>query len=308
MGSSLGWYNILQKKGYKVHLIVPNSYPAFLQWMKNDEAVLRHEEERELSEKLIAEADIIFHLDYNSIGRSGAMQDCLHKARALKVIVDHHQQPEDFADLLFSDTGMSSTCEMIFHLIANLGWEEDIDEDIANCLYTGLITDTGNFRYSGTTPTTHRVAATLLEKGVQSNRIASEVYDNNAPNRYKLLSRTLENMQVLDNLKTSILYLTQKDLEQFNYAQGDTEGFVNYGLAIKGIIIAVFFIEKDGKVKISFRSKGSFDVNKLAREHFSGGGHTNAAGGVSYDGLAESIERLKRILPHYQTDLESIQL
>ncbi len=305
MGSALGLWGVLKQQIPQVDVVVPNAYPSFLQWMKGNAEVVIYEQDMALGKKLVEQADVIIHLDYNSLKRSGPMQEVLTASTAEKIIIDHHQQPDDFADILISDADMSSTCEMVFHLLQQLGLESLLTSETASCLYTGLITDTGNFRFSSTTPDTHRVAAHLLELGVRSSEVASRIYDSNTPERLKLLSCALSKMEILPGYRTAIISLSEQDLEENNFQKGDTEGFVNFGLSVKGVEVSIFVYPREGKVKMSFRSKTDFDVNLLAREHFSGGGHLNAAGGVSHQSLADTIKKIKEVLPLYQNDLQS---
>ena len=306
MGSALGLAGVLEKKGFEVKVIVPNAYPHFLHWMKGNDKVLVYEGALEEAHDYLSRTDLIIHLDYNALKRSGPMEEPLAHAGAKRILIDHHQQPEDFPDVLYSDTSMSSTCEMVYHFLNNLGWTGDIGKEEAECLYTGLVTDTGNFRFSSTSPETHKVAASLLDKGVEPQEIASLVYDTNTVDRLKLLSRSLERMIVLEDMSAAIISLSAEDLEKYNFKKGDTEGFVNYGLSLSGTKLSVFLSEKEGKVKMSFRSKGSFDVNQLARKFFNGGGHINAAGGVSERPLDETIRFLKEeVIPFYSDELKS---
>lgn len=300
MGSALGFKEILRQQGKEATVIVPNIYPKFLNWMKGDDEVIIFEDARDMASEILKKADLIIHLDYNSLSRSGDMQEALASSTAKRLVVDHHQQPDDFATVLYSDTHMSSTCEMVFHLVQALGWDEHINKEAADCLYTGIMTDTGNFRFSSTTPTTHRAVARLMEKGVLPHEIASAIYDTNSRNRLKLLSRCLERMEVFPQYHSAIMSLSASDLEEFDYQKGDTEGFVNYGLTMEGTIMSVFLSEKDNRIKMSFRSKGDFNVNQLARDHFNGGGHINAAGGISDESMEQTIEKLKALLPQYE--------
>lgn len=304
MGSALGLSTVLKSLGKQVKVVVPNDYPEFLKWMKGSDDVLNYEAHVTECEKLISEADLIFHLDYNSLKRSGSLEHLLIDVSAKRIMIDHHQQPDDFADLRYSDPGMSSTCEMVYHFVEALGYVELIDKGAAEALYTGIITDTGSFRFSSTTPDTHRVASSLLEKGVQSQIIASRVYDANRPERLQLLARMLQRMDLLQESHAVILSLSEEDMKDFDFMKGDTEGFVNYGLSIKGIELSIFLYPSHDKVKMSFRSKTNFDVNTMARSHFNGGGHINAAGGVSYDSLEHTISRIKNVLPEYVEQLQ----
>lgn len=303
MGSALGLAGVLEKKGFKVDVIVPNAYPSFLYWMGENRKVEVYENNVEGCETILKNSDLIIHLDYNALHRSGPMQEILENVSAKRMMIDHHQQPDSFPDATYSDTKMSSTCEMVFHLIKGLGWDHFISKTEADCLYTGIVTDTGNFRFGSTSPTTHQVASALLEKGVQPQEIASRIFDTNSPDRLRLLSRALENMELLEEYQAAIIHLTENDLQKFNFKKGDTEGFVNYGLSVQGNKLSVFLAEKDGLIKMSFRSKGNFDVNQMARKYFNGGGHINAAGGASHESMMDTILKLKSVLPEYKTEL-----
>ncbi|MCB0427705.1 MAG: DHH family phosphoesterase, partial [Mangrovimonas sp.] len=237
--------------------------------------------------------------------RIGAMQAALEKAEATFVLIDHHQQPDAYATFVYSDVSMSSTCEMVYHFISNLKDVDKLDNVIATCLYTGIMTDTGSFRFPSTTATTHRVAAHLIELGAQHSEIHNKIYDSNSWSALQLLGCALSNLKVLPEYNTAYITLSSEELDKHNFKKGDTEGFVNYGLSIKGIVLAVIFIEnkQEGIIKISLRSKGDFSVNELSRQHFNGGGHTNAAGGKSDLPLNDTIEKFISILPSYKNAL-----
>ena len=305
VGSSLGLYIYLLKLKHKVHIIAPNDYPEFLKWMPQELSILKYESQRDISNPLIENADIIFTLDFNALHRIGEMETPLENSKAIKIMIDHHQQPDDYARFMYSDIKMSSTCEMVYNFIEMLGDTKIIDKDIATCLYAGIMTDTGSFRYPSTTSKTHYVVADLMEKGADNAAIHNYVYDTNSPERLQLLGRALRNLKVIPELNTAYITLTQEELNKFNFRKGDTEGFVNYGLSIQNIIFAAIFIEhkQEGIVKISLRSKGEFSVNEFARAHFDGGGHTNAAGGKSDLGLNDTVEKFISILPSYKNAL-----
>lgn len=220
-------------------------------------------------------------------------------------MIDHHQQPDDYAWVTYSDVNMSSTCEMVYNFIEAFGDTDKINKDIASCLYTGIMTDTGSFKFSSTTSRTHKVVAHLIEKGADNMLIHQQVFDTNSPARLHLLGATLNNLVILEEFKTAYTYLTQEELDKYNYSKGDTEGFVNYGLTLEGIVFAVIFIEnkEEGIIKISFRSVGDFSVNEFARTNFEGGGHTNAAGGRSTISMQDTIKRFETLLPKYKTQL-----
>ncbi len=305
IGSAVGLQLILEAFGKSSTIVVPNDYPDFLKWMEGPSKPIVFEKEKQQATDIVQNADLIFHLDYNALKRSGPMEEVLTSAKAKRIVIDHHQQPDDFADVLISETTMSSTCEMVYHFATLLGMNDKITLPSAECLYTGIITDTGNFRFSGTTPVTHEVAARLLEKGVKPHDIAARVYDNNSVNRLGLLGRTLERMVVLPEYKAVLMSLSADDLAEFNYQKGDTEGFVNYGLSISGIMLSIFLSEKDGLIKMSFRSKGDFNVNLMARQLFDGGGHVNAAGAVSELSLEATLKKIKAELPNYSNELHN---
>ena len=298
MGSTLGLYHFLKKLNHEPLVVAPNEFPDFLAWLPDSDAVLIYEKDKENIAQKIYDADLIFTLDFNALHRTGEMEQVLNKVTAPFVMIDHHQKPEDYAQYQFSDTKYGSTCEMVYHFIVSLGMENLIDKTIATCIYTGIVTDSGSFKFPSTTSTTHRVVANLIDKGIENAAIHNALYDENSYNRLQLLGQALKNMKILFDKKTSFITLSQKELDQNNYEKGDTEGIVNYGLSIKGIIFTAIFIEHrdENIIKISFRSQGSFDVNQFARTHFNGGGHINAAGGKSYLSLNETVAKFEEIL------------
>ncbi|AZJ36454.1 DHH family phosphoesterase [Tenacibaculum singaporense] len=306
IGSTLGLKHYLDKKGHKTQVLMPNEYPDFLHWIPGSKTVKRFDRQNSQSVKALRKSDIVFLLDFNALHRVGNdMQNTLEQYENDFALIDHHQQPDDFM-YMYSDTSMSSTCQMVYNFIEMMGDVELIDKDIATCLYTGIMTDTGSFRFRSTTSTTHRIIADLIDKGAENDRIHSNVHDANSYNRLLLLGQALSNMKVLPEYKTAFITLTEEEKKKFNYEKGDTEGVVNYALSLKGIVFAAIFIEDEeqGIVKISFRSKGKFSVNQFARNYFNGGGHDNAAGGRSDDSLENTIERFKSLLPTYQKELE----
>jgi phosphoesterase RecJ-like protein len=226
------------------------------------------------------------------------MEHVLKKVVAPIIMIDHHQKPDAYATYQFSDTKYGSTCEMLYHFIVNLGLKNSIDKTIASCIYTGIVTDSGSFRFPSTTSTTHRVVANLIDIGIENGAIHNALFDDSSYSRLQLLGQALQNMKILLDKKTSYITLTQKELDHNNYVKGDTEGVVNYGLSIKGVVFAAIFIEhrEENIIKISFRSQGDFDVNHFARTHFSGGGHINAAGGKSYLSMNATVAKFEEIL------------
>ncbi|NBL65235.1 bifunctional oligoribonuclease/PAP phosphatase NrnA [Flavobacterium sp. NST-5] len=298
MGSTLGLYHFLLKLNHEPIVVAPNEFPEFLAWLPGSENVLIFEKNKDNVSKVLQEAELIFTLDFNALHRTGEMEHVLNKLTVPFIMIDHHQSPDDYALYTYSDTKYGSTCEMIFNFISYLGKKNFIDKTIASCLYTGIVTDSGSFRFPTTTSTTHRVTAELLDFGAENGTIHNSLFDNNSYHRLQLLGRALQNMKVMPEFKTSYITLTQKELDDFKYVKGDTEGVVNYGLTIKGIIFAAIFIENkdEGIIKISFRSQGNFDVNKFARDYFNGGGHINAAGGKSGKSLEETVADFEKIV------------
>ena len=307
MGSTLGLCNYLKKLGHSAIVIAPNDYPEFLKWIPGTKDVLIHEEHTRVAEAHISQADLIFTLDFNALHRCGAMETPIENSAAIKVMIDHHQQPDDYATYVFSDVSICSTSEMVYHFIEMMDDLEHIDVAIGEALYTGIMTDTASFRFSLTTSTTHRVIAHLIDIGVEKTHIHNAVYDTNSFGRLQLLGCALNNLKFLESFKTAYVSLTHKELEAHDFQKGDTEGFVNYGLSLKGARFAVIFIEhkQEGIIKISFRSKGDFDVNTFARTHFNGGGHKNASGGRSNLNLEDTIEKFISILSEYKSELNS---
>lgn len=305
MGSTLALKLLLENQEHYVKLISPNDYPDFLKWLPYQEEVLIHEQEEEKCNQYILDADIIFTLDFNHLSRAGEMRHVLSKATADFIMIDHHQQPDDYAVVTYSDVTMCSTAQMVYHFIENIGLADFINAQIATCLYTGIMTDTGSFRYRSTTSLTHRVIADLIERGADNTNIHENVYDTNSYSRLQLLGVALQNLKVVEGLRTAYIVLSQEELDRHNYKKGDTEGFVNYGLSLEGIVFAAIFIENknDQIVKISLRSKGTFSVNDFARRHFEGGGHINAAGGRSDLSLEDTVAKFISILPDYKKSL-----
>ncbi len=303
LGSSLGLAHILSSIGHYVKVMPPNNYPDFLKWLPGQDYIKVYDENVLECQDLINNSDVVFCLDFNNIKRLGDMQFVIAKSQAFKILIDHHQDPFDFCDFMFSFPDKSSTCEIIYDFAAKLNLLDNINSNSANCLYAGMVTDTGGFAYSCVTSETLRVASFLINKGADVVKINQSLNDYSY-NRLKLLGYSIFNKtQYLENLKTSIISLTVKELSDFDFQKGDTEGIVNYGLSIKDCVLAVFFIEQDKMIKISFRSKGNFDVNVFARKYFNGGGHVNAAGGMSKDTLDNTINYFKELLLNYSKDL-----
>ncbi|MEN8775900.1 MAG: bifunctional oligoribonuclease/PAP phosphatase NrnA [Polaribacter sp.] len=307
MGSTLALSHFFSKKGHQPTVVVPNEYPDFLHWLPGSDATYRFDWQNSQAQKAIKNSDIIFLLDFNALHRVGTdMQNSLEKYENDFAMIDHHQQPDD-VKYMYSDTEICSTCQMVYQFIEMNNDLDLIDTAIATCLYTGIMTDTGSFRFRSTTSKTHRIIADLIDKGAQNDKIHNNVYDANSYGRLLLLGQALSNLQILPEYKSAFITLTEAEKKKFDFQKGDTEGVVNYALSLKDIIFAAIFIEDTEQqiIKISFRSKGKFSVNKFARTYFNGGGHDNAAGG-RFDGSMEEVtENFKSLLPKYIEELNS---
>lgn len=299
MGSSLGLAHVLRSMGHEVQVVLPNTPPSFLHWMPGRPDTLAHDVDAAGSKAAIAAAELLFCLDFNRPDRVGPLEDALRAAR-FRVLIDHHQDPDAFAAIGFSDVTSCSTCQMVYDIVEALGAVRHIGAEAATCLYTGIMTDTGSFRFSSTAPHTLRVAARLMELGAVPDHIVSAVLDDNTEDRLRLLGFALsERLEVLPQLGTAIITLDKGDLERFRFKPGDTEGLVNYGLSIRGIRLAAFFMERGDLVKVSLRSKGMLPVNRFLAEHFEGGGHINAAGGQARTDLRSAVQRFREALPAF---------
>ena len=298
MGSTLALYHFLLKLNHQPTVIAPNEFPEFLAWLPGSEKVLIYEKDKETTSQILEEAELIFTLDFNALHRVGEMENVLKTLDTPFIMIDHHQKPDDYATYTYSDTAFGSTCEMIYNFIGFLDQKNLMDKTIATCIYTGILTDSGSFKFPKTTGTTHRVVADLIDLGVENSEVPNLLFDNHSYNRLQLLGRALQNLKVLPAQRTSYITLTQEELDTFHYVKGDTEGIVNYGLTIKGIVFTAIFIENQEEkiIKISFRSQGDFDVNQFARDHFNGGGHINAAGGKSELSMEETIQKFENLV------------
>ncbi|MBZ9651220.1 DHH family phosphoesterase [Psychroflexus montanilacus] len=305
LGSTLGLSLFLKELGISSQVIMPNGFPDFLKWLPGIDKVLCYDTDKEECEKQLNDSDVIFTLDFNHLGRTGDLGDFLVKLDTTFVMIDHHQEPADYASYMLSDTSIASTCELVYEYITTDYSEKRLTAEIASCLYTGIMTDTGSFRFPSTTSKTHRIIADLIDAGANNSQIHQNTFDNNAVSRLHLLGKALQNLKVLENLSTAYIYLSQEDLNQNGFKKGDTEGFVNYALSLKGIKFAVIFIEHKAEniIKISFRSIGNFDVNTFARTHYNGGGHKNAAGGKSDLDLNSTLVEFENILNTYKEEL-----
>lgn len=295
IGSSLGLKHFLKQKGLDAEVIVPNDFPKFLKWMPESKKIIIADYKRKQAGEAIYHADVIFILDFNASHRSGNLVGpWIEKAKAKKILIDHHQQPDQF-DFVYSDVTIPATSQMVYHFVQQLNEEEKVNKEISECLYTGIMTDTGGFRFRSTSATTHRIVADLIEKGAEPSMITSNTLDTNTVSRLHLLSLILGRIEVVKDGKVAILWLKRDELKEFGFQKGDTEGFVNYGLSIMGTQVSAFFMEDlyEDFIKISFRSKDQVDVNQFSRNYFNGGGHINAAGGKYMKSIEETIEDFK---------------
>lgn len=297
IGSTLGLKHYLKNKGIDASVITPNDFPKFLKWMPESKKTVIAEYKRKLASDLLRNADVIFCLDFNAASRIGIVGEWLNRASGKKILIDHHQQPEDF-DYVYSDTVIPATCQMVYHFIQTMDEEHLVTKEVAECLYTGIMTDTGGFRFRSTSAATHRIVANLIEKGAEPAMITAHTLDTNTVSRLHLLSLVLSRIEVVKDGKVAVLTLTRKELQEYGFQKGDTEGFVNYGMSLLGVRMSAFFMEDlyEDFIKISFRSKDDVDVNQFSRSYFAGGGHINAAGGRSDLSLEDTVERFKEIV------------
>lgn len=305
LGSSLGLSAFLKKKGHSVSVITPTDYPRFLHWMKgNDEVIVFNEGNEQKSAELVKEATAIFCLDFSNLHRINDLGELVREASATKVLIDHHQEPEDFADFVSWSTQAAATAELVYMLIRDMEEESLVDPDIADCLYAGIMTDTGSFKHPNTTRNVHLITADLMERGADVSRVAKLVYDTNSQDRIRFLGYALnEKLTVLPEYRTAYFAITAEELKRFKSQTGDTEGLVNYALGIEGITLAAVIIDRVEAVKLSFRSVGAFSVNIFARNHFDGGGHKNAAGGKSDLDLDQTVHKFESLLQEYKNQL-----
>ena len=305
IGSSLGLLHLLKQLGHKVQIITPNEYAEFLHWLPGNSDVITYDGNEVKANKITNEAELIFLLDFSHLSRISTYADTIKNSNATKIMIDHHQDPDmDIADIIFSDISSCSTAQMVFEVMEAMNMTKYLNKAIAECLYVGIMTDTGSFKYASTSAKTHNVIAELINTGIENDKIHDLIYDNSSATRIQLLGYCLnEKLRLYPENNSAIISLTEDELKKFKFKKGDTEGFVNYALSIKGIKFAIFIAEKDGIVKLSLRSKGGFKVNKIANKYFSGGGHMNASGGVSEYSVNETIIKVEKILNKYKSEL-----
>lgn len=298
IGSSLGLYHYLKLKGHEPTVVIPNELPDFLHWMPGIETVLNFESESKACLGVLKEAELIFCLDFNHLSRIKQLEAPVRNAVQPRILIDHHLQPEP--EVFYagtSDPDKSSTCEMIYDFIIQTGDKELINDDIARCLYTGTMTDTGSFRFPATNANVHEMIAFFKSRGLQHSRIHEDVYDSWTENRMRFIGYAMyQKMEVVYQGKLSIMALTEEEIKPFNLLAGDTEGLVNMPLGIQSVKVSVLLTQKNGIIKLSFRSKGQIDVSTFSRQHFNGGGHFNAAGGSSEESMEATLTKLKSLI------------
>ena len=303
IGSSLGLYHFLVSQEKTVHVIVPNAFPDYLKWMPGAKDILQYNRYKEFADKLIHEADVICCLDFNVLSRIDDMEEAVKTSNARKLLVDHHLYPGDFAGITISHPGMSSTAELVFRLICQLGNFSDISKEGAECIYAGMMTDTGAFTFNSNKREIYLIIGELLSKGIDKDEIYRNVYNTSSEGRLRLKGYVLyEKMQLFPQFRSALISLSREEQKKFHYMKGDTEGLVNIPLSIKDICFSAFLREDTEKdmIKISLRSEGTFPCNQVASEYFNGGGHLNASGGEFYGTLEEAIDLFKQALVKYE--------
>jgi len=307
LGSALAMYHILKQFGHNIRVIIPNEYPDFLKWIpENDSIIIYESAQKEFAESLFAESDVVFCVDYNALNRVGKMEKALTEAKGMKLLIDHHPNPDENAfDWIFSTTMASSTAELVYEFADKTNLLNFINKEAAECLYSGIITDTGSFSFACNSPRPYMIVADLISRGINTERLHRLIYDTFSESRIRLLGFAInQKMLILNDFHTALIPLTRNELESFE--TGDTEGIVNYPLSIKHVNLSILLSEREDLIRLSFRSKGKFPANQIALKYFEGGGHTNAAGGNSFVSMEETIQKIISILPLFRTDLDFI--
>lgn len=304
IGACLALRGLLLNLGKKSEVIIPNEFPDFLQWIDGTYEVVDYEKTPDVAKKYFEKADTLFSLDFNDYERAEGLKDMLSGFGGKRVVIDHHPGPVAPCDLLISYPSVSSTCELLFRVVEEAGLLDNLDKKAADAIFTGMMTDTGNFSYNASDPETYHIIAKLLEKGIDKDIIHSNVYHTFSEDRWRLIGHALKDkMVIMPEYRTGYISLSKKELEMFNFQPGDTEGLVNYPLMVKGIVFCVLFLEKDNQIKLSFRSKGNFSTNEFSRKHFNGGGHINASGGNISVPLEEAVAKFTALLDSYREEL-----
>ncbi len=304
IGSAIGLAEVLLNYGHKVHIISPNDYPDFLKWFSSRADIAVYRNEKKKAKRIIANAGLMVCVDFNEAKRAEKLEKKILEFTGTKILIDHHPHPTGFCDFTISEIQYSSTAELVFDVLKLIGLNSFITSEAAEALYTGILTDTGSFSHNTSNPNTFKVVSELMKFDIDTEKIQSNVYHNFSADRMKLLGYCLnKKMKVFPELRTAFISISKKELEEYNFKPGDTEGFVNYPLSINNIVFSALFIEKEELVKASFRSKGNFPTNLFSKNHFNGGGHLNAAGGESYENLDETVEKFTQLLPEYKHQL-----
>ena len=306
IGSSLALMHVLNRLKHKADIVSPNEAPYFLKWTAGFDQIIYFDNDKKVCLSKIQNADIIFTLDFNDLNRIGEMKDLISSSNAKIVMIDHHQNPRDYTDIVFSEPSIGSTCELLYEIIIQMGYEKVINSRIASCLYLGIMTDTGSFQYSSVSYRTNEIVSKLISNEINQSEIHNKVYNDSSISRLKVLGSALKNLHQIKELNTAYMFLKRENLKELDFKKGDSEGIVNYGLSLKNIIFSVIFIEdmEDiNKIKISFRSQGNFSCNEFANDHFNGGGHINAAGGIHNGPIQETINKFKKVINKYKNKL-----
>lgn len=309
LGSSLGLYHYLMDIGLEAQVIVPNSFPSFLDWMPATDKILNYEQQKEQADSIIKTADLIFCLDFNTLSRIGQMADAVVKAKADKIMIDHHPYPDDFCNVTVSHPEISSASELLFRVLCSIGEGLSLSRDTASCIYVGMMTDTGAFTYNSNNPEIYNIISHLISLGINKDEIYDKVFNNYTINRFKMQGYVFSNkLMINEKLKTAVITLSKEEQERFKSQKGDTEGFANMPLCMKNIFLSVFFrqdFDNPNLIKLSLRSKGNFPCNEFSSKFYGGGGHLNAAGGEFYGTMDEAVEILEKNLPIYQSYFNS---
>ncbi len=304
IGSAIGLAEVLKNYGHHIQIISPTDYPDFLKWFSSKTEIVVYSGNEKKAKTILDESDLLFCVDFNEASRAGKLEKRILEYQNPKILIDHHPYPTNFCNLTISETHYSSTAELIYDVVCKIGLKKHITKFAAEALYTGILTDTGSFNHNTSDPNTFKVVSELMKFGIDTQKIQSGVYHNFSASRMKLLGYCLsQKMMVYPELRTAMISITKKELEDFNFKTGDTEGFVNFPLSINDIVFSAIFIEKEGLVKASFRSKGNFPVNHFSRDHFNGGGHLNASGGDTKLSIDKAVEKFTQLLPQYKHQL-----
>lgn len=308
MGAACALFNYFKKAGHDVYMVVPNNYPQFLNWLPHIKNTLIYEWHSDKCKEIFSRCTLLFAVDFNDLSRIREFEEHLRQVNCYKVLIDHHPEPGNFANFTISDTRVSSTCELVYSFLTQIGEKSLIDKDTAECIYVGIMTDTGCFSFNSSKPETFEIVGDLLEAGIEKDKIFGLVYNNYSVDRMRLMGHCLhEKMVYLPEYATAYITLSQEDIKKYNFKVGDSEGFVNIPLSIRGVKMSALFTEKSDVVKISLRSKGNFAVNTITSKYFEGGGHANASGGESKLSLDATVEKFVRILDDYKAQLQDEQ-